>query len=77
MGTEPTPIEVTPRWSNSRAQNVQLVQRQLFEAGKILESYKFLTEYGDAQAAYRRGELSEHPVTSAARTVGANVRWVK
>jgi len=77
MGTEPTPVEVTPRWSNSRAQNVRLVSIQLIEAGKALEADRFLQEYDKAQAKYRRGELSEHPVTAAARTVGVDVKWVK
>lgn len=77
MGENKTPVQVTPSHTNTRQQNLDLVRTQLVEAGMIREADQFLTEYASMQAASRRRELTEHPITEAARKVGVDVHWVR
>lgn len=77
MGTEPTPVQVTPSHTNTRQQNLNLVRTQLIEAGLIAQADQFLAEYEAQTAALRRRELDEHPITLAARKVGVDVHWVR
>lgn len=79
MGTEPTPLQVTPRFGLSRVQNLARLQQQLIAGGKIAESVRFLEEYERARRAMagRFPTAADHPITTAARAVGVEVHWVK
>lgn len=77
MGTEKTPLQVTPSYSKTRAQNLLAVQTQLIEAGLVAQADQFLSEYQGLIASRPRRDLDEHPITIAARKVGATVHWVK
>jgi hypothetical protein len=77
MGMEKKPLEVRPRFSNSGKENVELVRNQLADSAGVEEAILFVA----LARKYREdmesgGMLDEHPLTLAARRVGAAVHWV-
>lgn len=77
-GTEPTPIQLTPRYSYWGGENVSLLISQLRAAGADTETIlKF-----DQEVSRLRDELGPEsgqidPITRAAESIGAEVHWIK
>lgn len=77
MGSEPTPVEVRPRYSCTGKENVVLVRNQIQDALDTEKAILFVAlarKYREAMES--GGQLDEHPLTIAAREVGATVHWV-
>lgn len=69
-------LEVRPRFSNGREENVRLVRNTLADAGFVEEAQEFvhLIELLDEHVPPE--QMDVHPVTAAAEKVGAAVHWV-
>lgn len=76
MGSEVTPLEVRPRFSNTREENVRLVRATLVDAGKRAEAEEFVHLVELLETHVSDGQLDGHPVSIAAEKVGAAVHWV-
>ena len=77
MGTDPTPIEVRPRYSKTGKENVVLVRNQLADAGETEKAVLFVAlARKHRESMESGGQMDEHPLTVAARQVGATVHWV-
>lgn len=75
-GDEVTPLEVRPRFSNDLHANIRLVRGTLADAGEIADAEEFVHLAYLLVTELEAGRLEEHPVTTAARKVGAAVHWV-
>lgn len=75
-GTEPTPVQVTPRHSNCKADNIRLVVGQLLESPLKDKVGAFLVTLDSAWDKAAAGDLQDHPITHAAKEVGADVHWI-
>ena len=70
-------VEVRPRFRNSSKENVELVRNQIADAGHTAEAIEFAHLVKVLrQSMETGGVLDEHPLTIAARQVGATVHWV-
>lgn len=77
MGTEKKQLEVRPRFSNTGKENVELVRNQLADSAGIETAILFAAQARRHRESMESGGLlDEHPVTLAAREVGASVHWV-
>jgi hypothetical protein len=75
-GTDPTPIQLTPRYSLRGDQNAHRLQLQLRQAGASLETLIKFHEEVDRirQTPGIQGQIQ--PITEAARAIGAEVHWI-
>ena len=75
MGSDPTPIEIRPRFGQSRAENVILVTNQLYKAGvphakveEVMREYERLSK--------NPTDSETHPLSQALQSHGFKVHWV-
>lgn len=73
-GTEPTPIQLRPRYSKDGKENLQLMLKQLAEGGASREDIDRFTACVEQLRAHHPGQII--PLTEAAHAVHAEVHWI-
>ena len=76
MGTDPTPIRVTPKHSYKAYNNLHRVQSQMLQQGASVEQIIQFANEADRihKLSLHRGQIE--PITQAANSVGAEVHWI-
>jgi hypothetical protein len=76
-GTEPTPPQLTARYSLNGEQNMHRLQSQLLQQGASTETIiKFADEAMRVKNAPGALPGQIQPISEAARTIGAELHWI-
>ena len=74
MSTEPTPVQLRPRHSNTSLQNLDLCQEQLRAAG--VEEWKILRFRSKVNEIRGMQGYGPGPLNTAAEELGFEVHWI-
>lgn len=75
-GTEPTPPQLTPRYSLKGEENLHRLQSQLLEQGASTETIIRFANEADRIRKLPHIEGQIEPITQAAYSIGAEVHWI-
>lgn len=73
-GTEPTPIRLTPRYSKTGDENLQIMLKQLEDGGATADDVARFTACVRQLRAVNEGQIV--PLSEAAHAIHAEVHWI-